>query len=431
MIKYVLRKLFPQKIWNWLSAKKLALKIYLRVFIARFYHFKNVIRIRAKVRRGEKITVLFIVNEISKWKCQSLYNALLKDKHYNVILGVTFIGDHFNDKKLLRTKYDEAKQYFRCFGGDVIDLYDIEQDRCLDLRSLKPDVIFNPQSWYNEREHSNLITHKFALPCYVPYYVPNYGDLSMDTRMLFHRYLAFYFTLNDGWTKEYKKANPWYFTSGKYVTSGHPMLDNIRARLDVSAKKTIVYAPHWTFTHPKNHVLLHYSTFLKNGLEILEYAKRHTEFNWIFKPHPLLKDKLVATGAWTKDSVDAYYLAWDMLGGRCEDCGYAKLFTNSDALITDCGSFLTEYAVTGKPIIHLISKDNALKPLAPSAKLYETYYRVKDLDEMYEAFDRVLVKGDDYKREERVVALKAANLMGVDAARNILQFFNRLFKCQD
>lgn len=62
--------------------------------------------------------------------------------------------------------------------------------------------------------------------------------------------------------------------------------------------------------------------------------------------------------------------------------------------------------------------------------MYETYYRVKDLDEMYEAFDRVLVKGDDYKREERVVALRAANLMGVDAARNILQFFNRLFKCQ-
>lgn len=427
MIKSFLRLIVPHNLWQKMSKVKSSVKITFRIFIARIFHVINILRIRSKVRKGEKIKVLFIVNDISKWKCQSLYEALEKDSHFEPMLGITFVGDFLGDKELLTKKIKEAHEYFSRLCNRWIDIYDVENDKCLEFERLGFDIVFYPQSWYNEREHSNLVTHRFALPCYVPYYVPNYGDLDLDVRMMFHRYLAFYFTLNAGWTKIYRRANPWYFWSGWFVTSGHPMLDKISHVDEKFVKKTIIYAPHWTFSHPKNAVCLHYSTFLGNGLEILEYAQKHTEFNWIFKPHPLLKDKLILSGVWQKAEVDAYYEAWNKLGGRCEDGDYAKLFATSDAMITDCGSFLTEYAVTEKPIIHLICKDNTLVPIAPSKKLYDTYYQVHNLTEMYAVFDRVLIGGDDYKKIERIKAVRDANLIGVNAADNIICFLYKIF----
>ena len=154
------------------------------------------------------------------------------------------------------------------------------------------------------------------------------------------------------------------------------------------------------------------SSFLENGRQILEYARKHSEFNWVFKPHPLLYKELISRGVWTKEEVDNYYNAWNEIGRVCTDGDYICLFQQAKALITDCGSFLVEFPMTGKPLIRLIPKDLDY-PLFPAyEELYDSFYTVRNLEEMYEAFAQVLERGEDPKKDRRLKAVRDLGLMG-------------------
>ena len=209
----------------------------------------------------------------------------------------------------------------------------------------------------------------------------------------------------------------------KFIPAGHPGLDYaFHARERLMQGDKVIYAPHFSFPIEGRPWKLtwEWGTFNWNGREILAYAEKHPEMRWVFKPHPLLRESIVQTGLMTKDETDAYYAKWERLGDVCYDSDYKGLFLESRALITDGGTFLTEYGATGKPIIHLICPDNVLKPLPPSKVVYDTYYDVHDLDEMYSTFKMVLEEGKDPSRERRLAGIGEAGWGTVDAAANII-----------
>ena len=51
---------------------------FLLIYAFRALYFFKVRKIRAKVKRGEKIDVLFLVAVTTKWKCQSLFESMKK-----------------------------------------------------------------------------------------------------------------------------------------------------------------------------------------------------------------------------------------------------------------------------------------------------------------------------------------------------------------
>jgi hypothetical protein len=54
---------------------------------------------------------------------------------------------------------------------------------------------------------------------------------------------------------------------------------------------------------------------------------------------------------WGSEKTTAYYDKWDNLdNGQFKSGDYVDLLT-SDALIHDCGSFMAEYLVVGKPAL--------------------------------------------------------------------------------
>ena len=89
-------------------------------------------------------------------------------------------------------------------------------------------------------------------------------------------------------------------------------------------------------------------------------------------------------------------------------------------MITDCGSFLIEYFCTGKPIIHLISDQCNVTPPEPTQKIFNTFYQVRNVGELYNQLDNLLQKNNDYKMEERLQILKELNLENCYAAQNII-----------
>ena len=378
-------------------------------------------RLRRKVRRGDRLRVMFIVTEPAKWKCQSVYDVFDRSSNFEPVIGVS-VPDIWQRKPLaeLRKDYDRCVRFFEEKGLRIERIFDMERGIAHLPRAFGADIVFYPNAVFSVKGQRPVDVASYALTCYVPYYVPNYGDPVSDVLMFNHRVFNFYYLLNDDWVKFYREACGRRFYAGEMLGLGHPMLDGISFSDQVQeGKRCVIYAPHWTIESPATFSPYRYSTFLWNGREILAYAKAHPEFEWVFKPHPGLWNVLVDGGVMTEAERASYYEAWGSVGTAVTSGGYEEVFRKSFAMITDCGSFLTEYASTGKPIIHLISRDNTLVPMGPSKALYDTYYKVHDLSEMYKVFESVLEAGADPLRIKRQDAVRKAKLVGSGAAEAI------------
>lgn len=102
----------------------------------------------------------------------------------------------------------------------------------------------------------------------------------------------------------------------------------------------------------------------------------------------------------TPKEVEDYYQAWTEVGEVYEGGSYMEMFINSDAMLTDCCSFLGEYLPSGHPILHLISPDAKFNAFAES--FIGTFYQIRNMEELKIEFERVIMNGDDYKKEERI-----------------------------
>ena len=382
-------------------------------------NYKSVIE-KIKNKKG-KIRVLFLVSEISKWKAQTLYDLMEKDDKFEPFIALTILSCVQNGADTTRNHLEEDYNYFKNKNMNVVYAY--KDNEYIDLKTFDPNIIFYQQPWEIDNIQFPDKISTYAIPYYIPYYVNNYSILPIDYNQLFHKYLYKHYVLNKQWENEYNKLS----NINNFYGIGHTILDYFYLNKDKKSKKNyVIYAPHYSFSHIKNSNPLNIGTFLNNGFQIQEYAKVHSEFNWVFKPHPGLKYALTRIGISAED-IKKYWDEWARIGTVCEDSSYMDLFLDSKALITDCGSFLTEYFCTGKPLIHLISSDCKIQPNEIAKKNFDTFYKVHNLDEMFKTFDKVLIQNIDDKKEERLKVLEETGLLNNYAAKNILEDIKKTF----
>lgn len=368
-----------------------------------------------------KIRVLFLVNEISKWKAQSLYDLMDKSDRFEPIIAITI-----SDVQEKITKEEGASIIEKCYdffankkGMNTVIAWDLKNDKPIDLKKFHPQIVFFQQPWWLAKKQEPRKVRQYALVCYIPYYVPNYGILSMDY-MEFHSNLFRYYVQNKAWENFYKLK---LGTVGQNIYGlGHTVLD--KYYLETNSENTkhyVIYAPHWSIRSDKNSNEEFYSTFNWNGKFILEYAKSHPEINWVFKPHPKLKVALSRSGEMSDKEIENYYKEWESIATACYTSDYLELFMQSDAMITDCGSFLIEYFYSGKPLIHLQSKYNLTVPPRHIQKIFNTFYDVEDLDTLKSTLDKILLQKVDPKKDERDRILQLDDLKISYAAKNIME----------
>ena len=386
-------------------------------------------RIRGKVKASEPLRVLFVVDMPAKWKAQSLYDKMLCSKGYTPVVGVSkpqhIAG--FTPREIA-ARQKEVMDWFSDRGCRVVSIYDAFKDRFIDLRTVRPDIVIYQESWYSCIEHHPSKVSRFALAIYIPYFVPNYVDVKLDCQKEIHRFYWLYVVLNNEVAEIYRNATMDRFMAGTFEGLGHTILDQIHdIPIHRNGKPIVIYAPHWTFEHPNNQCPVKYSTFAETGLKILGWAKKNRQYHWVFKPHPNLKARLITSGLMSEGEVQEYYNAWGEIGEIHMGGDYIPLFEQSIAIITDCGSFLSEYGATGNPVIHLISRRNKLVPPLLLAQAYETYYQAHNIEEMYKWFGVVLEQGKDPKRAERLSAVRKAGLLGGNAAKCIVEYLETTF----
>lgn len=370
---------------------------------------------------SRKVRVLFHVTDISKWKCQSVYDLMAASTVFEPFVLIDLSQEEYErDRKTRLALYVDRRTWFLEKGVHCLDGYDCEDGREVPVASFAVDVFFYQQPWGIRKSLRPDRVGRFALTCYVPYYVSNYSAFDIECGLRFHRLLSYYFVM----TKQQAKYYSEQMSSAPHVCTflpvGHPALDAFQSSVALPAEKkerVVIYAPHWTLTVPSRQTFCHYGTFEWSGIPILRFAEKHPEIHWYFKPHPLLRQSLVESGFFSEEQAARYYRDWSKIGSVCLDAEYAPIFRSSMALITDCGSFLSEYAMTGNPIVHLLSSYNTLNPTEGLAELYSTYYGVRNAEEIGPTLVRLLVDGIDDRAAMRKDALRRTGLAGGGAGR--------------
>lgn len=376
---------------------------------------KQVLKRLKKKFNNEPLKVVFYVYENCRWKSQSLYDLMLEDERFEPLIVVTKNCAKENNANFQSIEDIKATyNFFKSKGMRVEYGYDIEKDLFIPLKNFKPDLIFYSHPWYIETSQGPVVCSKFALTYYVPYFVPS-TIIYYEYGLRFHQYLHKHYVLNETLKEFYNQVQT--RKSSNFVTAGHPQLDYFYLNKKSVEKKAVIYSPHWSVL---TNAGARFSTFDWNGEFILEFAKSHPEIEWIFKPHPLLYNHIIHSKYWTKEKLDNYYNEWKSIGEFYDSGDYLDIFNRARAMITDCGSFLTEFFCTEQPVIHLVN-DNAVEYNNDVKKIVKSYYQVHDINELQDYLDKVILKKQDNKKEERLALMKSLGLKDNYCAQNILK----------
>lgn len=376
------------------------------------YIEKNQKQVLKKLQHKTPLNVVFYVYDEAKWKAQTVYDLMVQDERFNPKIVVTK-----NCAPEGNANYQTAEDVKRCYeffknkGITVEYGYNIEQDDYIPFEQFNPDIIIYSHPWYVYRTQGPVVCSKFALTFYIPYFIV-IAEKWFEYDLRFHKYLYKHYVLSEEIKKSYGSKMP---NKGKNLeVVGHPILDYYYLTPEQKEKKYTIYAPHWTVCGNN----IRFGTFDWSGYKILEFAQAHPELNWVFRPHPLFYNFILSSNYMSKKEIDNYYDEWRKIGSISEGGDYLGLFKESNALITDCGSFIMEYFVSENPMVHLVSEQFEGNDVVKSVD--SVNYTVSNEEELYENLNSVLLDKNDYKKEQRIQLLQNLNLKNNYSAQRII-----------
>lgn len=372
------------------------------------------IRNRLSANPDEKLNIVFLVEEDSKWNAQSLYDELKNEPRINVNIAVkkTQFSELLREKQLyyFKKNYD----FFRKIDENAIKMYNENAHRTIPVEELNADIIFYQQPWGMNDYPKRMMGRCLSAYMHYGFMLTDNNDIHYNLSS-FHYYLWKYFTQTEGHKKLHLAHDS--FASNKIIVSGYTKLDAYFENNFIDDKniwkiskeenpniKRVIYAPHWSFS--KNNAF-RLGTFNQNYKYFLDLAKNNKNIQWIYKPHKSLEYKAISENLMSEQEYRNYVEEWDSLpNAKVYNSGnYFDIFKTSDALITDCGSFLGEYLPTRKPIIHLLRTDSVGYNTVGQT-IIKDYYKAYNLKELEVLLKRVILDGDDYLYDERMKALK-------------------------
>ena len=349
------------------------------------------------MRKKDKIKILFVLYNLSKWKTESLYLAMLTHPMFEPVIGVALGVFDYPSRQthnlFLLENYLKERRY------EYVELRvaDDIQER------IAPDIVFYQQAdggIFESLLFYNLHDILFCYSCY--------GILSLTEKSLYnspYQNICWQWFVESPLIIKYAK-NVMSNHAKNLVFTGSPMTDELLLdkkyledpwKPQPKLKKKIIWAPHHTIGLGKEEI--HYGTFLQVAEGMMKIAKKYEEeIQWAFKPHPSLKQKLYYL--WGEERTNAYWAFWaDSDNCQLEEGKYTALFKHSDAMMHDCASFTVEYLYMQKPCMYLVNgKAHPLNDLGSAC--YDLYYKGHNLDEI-ELFVNNVIHGVDPMKEKR------------------------------
>ena len=354
---------------------------------------------RAKLARGERLRVCFLVCDASMFSGESVYRAMRGDARFDPFIAVAprvSRGEAFMRETMDKTVRSLAARY----GAEaVVALCGQDSGHARDVDA---DVVFSTVI-YEDQSMPQYTVEAMSRRSLVAILYYGYGGLfvSNEKKTPFLPNIVFawrYFVSNEATRAMSVSRNP--LLAGNAVVSGYCKMDRLAAEIDKAVhtpggKKKVLVCPHHTIDAAEDGALA-LSTFLANADALLRLPDEFPEVDFVFRPHPLLFVRL-ATPKWWGSERTAEYRAKLEAHPNVEfqqGGDYFATFAESDAMIHDCGSFLAEYFYTGRPQCFMLREGCATeRQLLPfSRRLMDYVYKARDGEEI-SAFVRDVVAG--------------------------------------
>lgn len=403
------KRLIPETFRNWIAS------------IPAFQAWRN----RQLVQEGErlakasrlhrmtdgKIHVVLMETRRGFWlNHESIYEAMKSDEAFDVRVFAVPKRSPAGDMDW--AEYQRLIEFFESKGIPCVQTYDLTGRKWYNPISFGvPDVVFLCQP-YDFQHNFMYGSHYWSRFCQVA--ILNYGFTiaNLFFRAPCLKNCRYIFCETSQLLEVFLRHSP--ELEDKLIVAGHPSLDAYLRPLAVSqrmpfksplSRLRLVWAPHFTVAGGKT--ALQVSNFFEYFETFIQMAKDHPELEIVMRPHPALFTFMVDCGMKTKQEAEECRKRFEALPNAFiyEGADYISLFRQSDAMVLDSLGFIAAYAPSGKPVCFLESEKRArLNPVAEG--LLHAYYAAWDAEEIREFVERVVLGGDDYRREERAAVVK-------------------------
>lgn len=355
----------------------------------------------------KKIKILFFVMSIDMWKSNILFKLFLDDPLFEPYIIPQLLQN--NTREQNERIQTNIKEYFDKLGFPFINAIDFKTETVFDVNAFNADIIFCSQPYDSGiKEHQIKSIWKGVLFSYVPYCINQELNPIFYTGLYQNICWKYYctFQLN----KDYESTL--LYNKGKnMLVVGHPLFEEIEKNRGSEfspwknkehKKWRLIWAPHHSILSSD---VLGYSNFLDLAEPMQQFAEAYQDVVEIaFKPHPILKEKLLFLDNWGLERTENYYNFWrDSSNTILSEGAYADLFMTSDAMIHDSSSFICEYLYTKKPVMFLSKKSNDIrnKLNVLAQNCLDLHYKGYTINDVESFVNTIVIEAKDPLKSER------------------------------
>ena len=367
-----------------------------------FFEIKE--KFKEKIKRGEKIRVIFMVIYDSVFPGEPLFQKMQNDSFFEP--SILVIPDVFRGKKNMIEQINKTFNNLSLKYSKVYNSWDNKKKQFVDY-SDKMDIVCtaNPYDWMTYKYYQ--IGELFKKEILSIFF--NYGYPAVS----YARKVAGQYSLSVSWKvfsesnviiKEFEKEM--INKGSNLVLSGYMKMDGLASfTKKPKERKIIIIAPHHTIEQ-KFEETIGLSNFLKYSDFFLELPKLYPQIDFVFRPHPLLRCTLEKKDIWGKNKTDRYFgdITKNINVVYQNGGDYFETFINSDGIIHDCSSFLAEYMFTGNPACYMLrdSKSKDRYFMDNGKQILDKCYEAYSKEDILSYIDNIIIKGQDFKKEDRL-----------------------------
>jgi hypothetical protein len=350
--------------------------------------------------------VLFFLQTPSVWKYDALYQKLEASEYFEPLVVVSPYNVHLNYDMQECFRVMHQTEEFACkMGYNYVSAYNWQKNRWRDIKKeYQPDIVFFTKPYKDTLPAYHIYNFTDSLTLYVPYGI-NCMNLYHNNYELPFQSLLWKLLVETEFQKHY--AEIYEKSHGDNVEIVGALAEEKLMQEEYEAKdvwkkqekkkKRIIWAPHHTVDY-----LFNFSNFLNYCEDMLKLAEKYQdEIQIAFKPHPVLKFKLI--NLWGQEKTEDYYNRWaNLANGQIEQGDYIDLFKTSDAMIHDCASFTVEYLYAQKPVLFQIRDEKVKEEFNSFGQMcLEQHYLAYSIEETEKFIREVVIAGKDPKKEQR------------------------------
>ncbi len=365
---------------------------------------KHIKEVRGK--RPAKARIVFLVNFPEAWNSvKSIYEeAVRRNEVEAFIVAVPRAVNKKEQSNNIVNLRNEAYEFFAQIGIDAIKAN--SESGWFDLKELHPDYVIYTRPYNQDYpeiyESDNVCT--FAKICYIPYAYSMLGNglkvLPEGFVLTTHRmYLA-----TESRKEECRRRFPCYIKENRerFQYVGFPRFDlySEDENLPPNDLYTIAWLPRWTVDDGSSNKGSHFLQYMN---DFFEFAQKNPDIRIIFRPHPNMFPNYIEKGIMSREEVDEFHARCDLQDNFIIDTAndYIDTIKKSDLLVADYTSLITEFFMTGKPVIYC---DTAEGLNYEGRVICDNLYKAASFSEITKRIEMIRNDGDkDLQKRKDVI----------------------------